>query len=530
MRILMKATDSGAMAPSDNSSAAMAAEEQNPQQPSEPLLSVKGLSKRFGGVQALRNVSLALRPGEIRAICGENGAGKSTLVKVLTGIVTPDTGTLHLSGVECRFNGPRQAQASGINLVSQELSVCPDLSVLDNIWLGTIGVPFFHRRQHLREQAAQTLQSLGAGNIGLDTPVAQLSTGERQIVEIVRMLARDTRVLILDEPTATLSDQEIGRVLTALRAVKASGKSLLYITHRMSEVFDLCDTATIMRNGEVVADRNIADLDRNSLIELMLGRPLEEMYPSRHANTSVSVALSLRGLRIPKVAGPIDLEVPAGQIVCLTGQVGSGAEAVVRAVCGLVDNATGHVLVDNSPMPLARPEKAFKAGVRFVSGDRAGEGIFVSQPVAGNLVATRLQRRSRMGLLNRMALRAEASQLAESATIDPKRLNSTASELSGGNQQKIAFGRNIADPDTRVIVMIEPTRGIDVGARAEIYKLMRTLCQQGYGILVASTDFSEVLGLGDVIITMYRGAIVGRYTADQATMPRIVADITHPEA
>ncbi|WP_213958863.1 sugar ABC transporter ATP-binding protein [Variovorax sp. dw_954] len=494
-----------------------------------PLLHIEGLSKRFGGVRALNNVSLTLCAGEIRAICGENGAGKSTLVKVLTGIVSPDDGTIRLDGEVRRFDGPRQAQANGINLVSQELSVCPDLSVLDNIWLGTIGVPFFHRARHLRERAAQILSDLGAGNIDLDASVAQLNTGERQIVEIVRMLARDTRILILDEPTATLSDQEIARVLTALRAVRSTGKSILYITHRLSEVFELCDTATVMRNGEVVADCSVADVDRKSLIELMLGRSLGEMYPTRQATSEGPVALSIRGLNIPHVAGPIDLAVPAGQIVCLTGQVGCGAEGVVRAICGLLNNAVGEVVVEGRPVPLGRPEKAFQAGVRFVSGDRAGEGIFVNQTVADNLVATRLPRRSRWGLVNRAALRTEAGQLAEGVTLNRARLSSLASELSGGNQQKIAFGRYVDDPDTRVIVMIEPTRGIDVGARAEIYKLMRALCARGYGILVASTDFSEVLGLSDAIVTMYRGTIVGRYAAQEATLPRIVADVTHPE-
>ena len=494
-----------------------------------PVIRVDHLSKRFGAVQALRDVSLELRAGEIRAICGENGAGKSTLVKVLTGIVMPDSGQISVDGVARLFRGPREAQANGVNLVSQELSVCPDLTVLDNIWLGTIEVPFFHRRKELRDRAATTLADLGASNIALDAPVFSLSTGERQIVEIARMLTRDTRVLILDEPTATLSDQEISRILTALRAVRAAGKALVYITHRLSEVFDLCDVATIMRNGEVVADCRVEELDRQSLIEIMLGRPLGEMYPEHQEASDAQISLSLRALQVPGATGAIDLDIPAGQIVCLTGQVGSGAENVVRAVCGLVHNATGKILASGHDFPLGRPEDSFAAGIRFVSGDRAGEGIFVQQTVLDNLVATRLGRRSFLGTVNRRALRSEAVGLAKSVSIDPRRLNAPASELSGGNQQKIAFGRYVEDPDAKVIVMIEPTRGIDVGARAEIYKLMRDFCARGYGILVASTDFGEVLGLGDLVITMYRGNVVGRYSAATATMPRIIADVTHPE-
>lgn len=494
-----------------------------------PIMRADRISKRFGGVQALKDVSVDLRPGEIRAICGENGAGKSTLVKVLTGMVTPDTGAVWVDGEERLFAGPREAQASGVNLVSQELSVCPDLSVLDNIWLGTINVPFFHRRRHLRQRAEKALSELGADHINLDAPVATLSTGQRQIVEIVRMLARDTRILILDEPTATLSDQEIGRVLTALRAVRAAGKSLVYITHRLTEVFDLCDTATVMRNGEVVADRKVSSLDRKSLIELMLGRPLGEMYPEHYTPTQSNTVLTVSNLNIPRVAGPVDLEVASGQIVCLTGQVGCGSESVIRAICGLVSDASGEVTVAERSLPLGKAEKAFEAGIRFVSGDRAAEGIFVGQPVMDNLMATRLARRSVLGMVNRAALRNEAGRLAERVQIDRRRLNSLASELSGGNQQKIAFGRNVDDANAKVIVMVEPTRGIDVGARAEIYKLMRDFCDRGFGILVASTDFGEVLGLGDVVITMYRGKIVGRYSSQTVTMPRIVADVTHPE-
>ncbi len=498
-------------------------------EPGEVVLKAEGLSKIFGSVHALNNVSITLRSGEIRAICGENGAGKSTLVKILTGIVQSDSGSMELGGITRLISSPRDAQSRGINLVSQELSVCPDLSVLDNIWLGTIGVPFLHRRRALRQQAKAVLAELGADTVGLDAPLSSLGTGERQIVEIARMLNRETDILILDEPTATLSDQEIGKVLKALRVVRDKGKSLVYITHRLSEVFELCDTATIMRNGETVADCRVKDLDSKSLVELMLGRPLGEMYPAHQSLDAENDVLSARDLCIPAAVGPIEFAVPSGKIVCLTGQLGSGAEDIARAVCGLVHDVRGDVSIAGARLVLGRPEQAFAAGVRFVSGDRATEGVFVQQSVLANLVATRLSRRSVMGTISPKTLRKEAAGLAEAVQIDRNRLDSTVVDLSGGNQQKIAFGRNVSDPDAKVLVMIEPTRGIDVGARAEIYRLMRSFCDQGYGILVASTDFGEVLGLGDIILTMYRGKIVGRHAGSSATMPQIIADVTHPE-
>lgn len=492
------------------------------------LLNANAVSKRYGGVQALDNASIELQPGEIRAICGENGAGKSTLVKILTGIVMPDNGTIEMHGKKLHLHNPRDAQEIGINLVSQELSVCPDLSVLDNIWLGTIDVPFFHKRWHMKTKAIEVLNNLGAGYIGINTLVSSLSTGERQIVEIARMLTRDTQVLILDEPTATLSDSEIRLIFNALKAVKAEGRSILYITHRLSEVFEICDTVTVMRNGKVVESCAVSELDRKSLIELMLGRTLGEMFPEHHVATG-DTALSISNLSIPNILEDVSLSVPAGQIVCLTGQVGSGIESIVRSICGLVDDATGQITIAETQIPIGRPEASYKAGVRFVSGDRAEEGIFVNLSVAENLVATRLNNKSKIGFINPSDQTRKAKILAQSVGVNVDRLKSIANELSGGNQQKLAFGRYVNDANAKVIVMIEPTRGIDVGARAEIYKLMREFCDLGYGILISSTDFAEVLGLGDIIITMYRGQIVKTYNSDTVTMQGIIADVTHPE-
>ena len=241
------------------------------------ILTVEGLSKSFGGVRALRDVSLSLRAGEIRAVCGENGAGKSTLVKLLMGIFTPDAGSIAIDGVRQTMRGPQYAQALGLGLVAQELSLAPRLSVLDNIWLGSADVPVFHRRRDLRGRAHNALETLGAGDWDLDTPVSALSIGQQQLVEIARLLARNARLLILDEPTATLTDNEISRIIDVLKTLKARGHAILYISHRLGEVFDLCDTVTVLRNGEHVATRQVRDITRDQLVELMLGRPFGDM-------------------------------------------------------------------------------------------------------------------------------------------------------------------------------------------------------------------------------------------------------------
>src|SRR5215510_12865277 len=289
-----------------------------------PILAVDGLTKRFGPNEVLKNVSLSLDAQEIRAICGENGAGKSTLVKIITGVHAADSGAVLVDGTPSEITDPHHAQELGIALVAQELSLAPALSVLDNIWLGNREVPLFHRRREFRERARLALEKVGLGDLPLDTPVSQLSIGRRQLVELARMLTRNARVFILDEPTATLSDVEIERIFSALRTLKAEGKTVIYITHRLGEVFQICDSVTVLRNGELVGTRRTGDIDRMHLMEMMLGRSLGEMYP--HWETrSGEPALVVTNLAVPPVVQTFDLTAHRGKVICLAGQVGSGA-------------------------------------------------------------------------------------------------------------------------------------------------------------------------------------------------------------
>ena len=491
------------------------------------ILGVSKLSKSFGPIRALNNVSLDVSPGEIHGICGENGAGKSTLVKILTGVYRPDHGTVLVGGQPVSVATPRHAQELGIALVAQELSLCPDLSVEDNIWLGSLQVPFLHKRPELRKRATEALRLLGADHIGLDTPLSKLSMGERQFVEIARALTRDARVLILDEPTATLTDVEIERIFAALRAIKNEGRSILFITHRLAEVYAICDRVTVLRNGELVRTAEIKDVDRTTLIQLMLGRPSGDMYPEETSEPGPP-ALVVEGLSLPGIVEDFSMTVPRGQILCIAGQIGSGAAEIISALAGLVHNAGGRVTLNNRPLKLGSSKRAAQRGIMFVSGDRAAEGVFSRLSVLHNLVATRLSDHSLFGFLHGGILRAEAGRLAHSVGIDRRRLHSRAEDLSGGNQQKLAFGRYVGRQANGVLLMNEPTRGIDVGARAEIYRLMRTFCDEGYALVMASSDLEEIVGVGDVVITLYRGRQVGRYRRSEVSMHRIVADITHP--
>jgi ABC-type sugar transport system ATPase subunit len=492
-----------------------------------PIIGVRHLAKSFGPITALTDISLDINRGEIRGICGENGAGKSTLVKILTGVYRPDRGAIVVDAAAVAVTSPRHAQELGIALVAQELSLCPDLSVEDNIWLGSLKVPFLHKQPELRKRAAEALALLGAEHIKLDAPVSALSMGERQLVEIARLLTRDARVLILDEPTATLTDVEIERIFAALVALKREGRSVLYITHRLAEVYAICDRVTVLRNGELVATTKLEGLDRAALIELMLGRPTGEMYPEQ-GRARDAPALVLDNLSLPGIVRDFSMAAHRGEIVCIAGQVGSGAAEIITALAGLVHDASGRVMVNGRPLKLGSTLRAAKRGIMFVSGDRAAEGVFRRLSVLHNLTATRLREHSLLGFLRGGSLRAVATRLAGRVGIDRRRLSARAEQLSGGNQQKLAFGRSIERQKHGILLMNEPTRGIDVGARADIYRLMRSICEEGYALVMASSDLEEIVGVGDVVITLYRGRQVGHYRRSEVSMHRIVADITHP--
>ena len=489
------------------------------------VLEVAAVSKSFGAVHALHDVSFSLDQGEIRALCGENGAGKSTLIKLITGLHQPDRGHIRVDGQDRQIKSPIEAQLLGIASVSQELSIVPQLSVLDNLWLGHRDVPFFHRQAKFRQRANEVLKLVDLSHLSIDASAGRLSLAERQLLEIGRLLVREARILILDEPTATLADKEIERVTTALRRLRSQNKSIIFITHRLNEVFEICDSVTVLRNGIEVGTHQTADIDRPRLIEAMLGRPLGQMYPAS-TGRSGDVALAVRGLTVPGAVDDLTFDARKGEIVCLAGQIGSGAIDAIRALAGLVYDATGEVKVAGQPLELGSVPIALSRNLRFVSEDRGSEGVFPKLSVRENLVATQLELLGGLGLLSRRQLTDVARRMASSVRIDDMRLRNLTGELSGGNQQKVSVGRSISDRAEGVLVMNEPTRGVDVGARAEIYALMRRLCEDGYAILMTSSDIEEVVGMSDRVITMFRGASVRHHERAAINRPDILADIT----
>ena len=493
------------------------------------LLEVVDLSKSYGPVRAIDGLSLDVRVGEVHAICGHNGAGKSTLVKALVGLVRPDAGVLRFDGEELSLRNPQDAQARGIALVNQELSLVPELSVEDNIFLGGIDVPLVYRRRRLSQRARLTLDALGLAHVPLTLAVESLAIGERQLVEIARLLVRDARLLILDEPTATLSKPEIERVFKATRELVAQGRSVIFVSHRLDEVFDLCDRVTVLRDGRVAGTHTIGMIDRRSLIDLMLGE-MEGAAAARHhvserAHSGVD-GVRIEGLEVPGRVEGFSLRLERGIITGLAGQVGSGTSTVLRALGGLVPDASGTVEVNGEPVRLSTPRRATRAGILYVPNDRQREGLFLGQTVESNLTASRLRRLSRLGVMLRRRSQRVARELAARVGVDLDRLGSPVDRLSGGNQQKVLLGRSLQREGTVLLALDEPTRGVDVGGRADIHELVRDAAREGAAVIFSSTELDEVLDLADVVVTMFAGQIVSVVPRAEASASSVLADMT----
>jgi ABC-type branched-subunit amino acid transport system ATPase component len=485
-------------------------------------LETQGITKTYGHLHALNDASFDLRVGEVHALLGHNGAGKSTLVKILSGVVHPDAGSVRIDGEEVSPRNPRHAQDLGVALVDQELSLVPVLTVEENLRLGA-------RRAVSSSDLRTLLDTLGLEHVKLTTLTGSLPIGEQQLVEIARALSRDAKIIILDEPTATLSEPEIDRVFAAVRRLAAQGKSVIYVSHRLGEVLTLCQRATVFRDGKVVGTRNVADLDRAGIVEMMLGHLPEFRTGSEVRTPENPQHISIRGLAIPPRVPTFDLEVQGGVIVALAGQVGCGASEVLRALAGLVPNSRGDVELGGVKLSLGSAVKSRAAGVFFSPSDRKEEGLFLTHSIVDNLVATRLPRVSRGGFIQKSMQEAVVSKLLSLTGIARERRELDVGVLSGGNQQKVLVARGIDQPNSKVLLFDEPARGVDVGGRADIHELIRGAAEQGNVVIFHSTDLDEVFDLADVIVTMFAGRLVNVRTRAESTPAAVLTDMTHGE-
>jgi ABC-type sugar transport system ATPase subunit len=478
------------------------------------VIQVDGLARAFNRVPAVRDVSFRVGAGEIHGLCGHNGAGKSTVVKMLSGQLAPDSGRIVIGDAPVELRSRQAAQRAGVALVDQELSVVPALTVLENMLLGDIDAPLVNRRRAALARCRRVLDDMGLPRIEPDQPLSTLSIGERQLIEIAKALSQRARLVILDEPTATLTDTESSLVFTATRRVAATGCSVIFVSHRLPEVLELCHSVTVLRDGRTVATTPAADLTVDTLIVQMLGEPPHRLAAAGRADQDLAHALRISRLRVPGRLRDFSLTAKAGHIYALAGQRGSGASDVLRAVAGLHPTGAGTVELHGRPVPIRDPVAAARRGVAFLSNDRKSEGLFLDKPVAWNLTATRLPGFARAGVLRSRREHLTARALAEQSGLPERRLADPVVELSGGNQQKAFVGRCLGRDDVFALLLDEPTRGVDIGGRAAIHQLLRRAADAGLVVLFASTELDELLELGDVIVTMRDGQVVNRYDGD----------------
>ncbi|HEY4218106.1 MAG TPA: sugar ABC transporter ATP-binding protein [Gemmatimonadaceae bacterium] len=477
-------------------------------------LSASGLVKRYPGVLALDEVSIDIRGGEVHAVAGENGAGKSTLMHILAGATIPDGGTLTVDGTPVRFRSPRDAQALGIRMIHQELNLVPDMSVAENVLLGAepsrAGVV---DRARLAARTREVLDRLGQHALPTDVPVGRLSLAARQMTEIAKAVAANARVVIMDEPTAILAHDETEALFTVIDQLRAAGVAIVYVSHRLDDMARLADRVTVLRDGRVVDSRPAAELSSDDIVRLMIGRELAAGYPASQGQPG-DVRLELEHVS----SGPVtdaSLTLRSGEILGVVGLVGSGRTELARAIAGAAPLTSGTMRLDGKPFTPRSPRDAIDAGVALLPEDRKRQGLVLIAAIRDNVSIASLDSLAMVGVIDRGREAESVSQWTTALRVRTPSIATLAGQLSGGNQQKVVLARWMLS-NARIILFDEPTRGIDVGAKAEIYALMRKLADEGAALLVISSDLPEALGMADRVVVMRNGRIL-------ATLPRVDA-------
>ena len=486
-------------------------------------LILTGVSKRFGGVQALDTVALEANAGEVMGLIGENGAGKSTLVKILTGIHRPDAGTIAIDGVAHEFAGPREASDAGVSAIQQEPLMFDDLSVAENIFVaaqpgkGRLRLVDW-RRMH--EEAERLLAEIGVP-VATDEVVRNLGIAERHMVSLGQALATDARLIIFDEPTAALSQAEIRHLYGIIEKLKARGKAIIFISHKFDEIFRICDRYTVLRDGRDVGTGRIADVTEDDLIRLMVGRTLKDIYPKTAVEIG-EVVLSVEGFSHPTEFDDIGFEVRRGEILGFYGLVGAGRTEVMEAIFGLKARSGGTVQIDGEVKAIASPSEAIAAGLAYVPEDRQRHGVVLPFSIAANMSLPQLGGLARWIFLDPNRERALADTFGEQVHIKTYGWEQAVSELSGGNQQKVVIGKWLAT-NPRVLILDEPTKGIDVGSKAAVHRTLGELAGRGLAVVLVSSELEEVLGMADRLVVMNRGRISARFARPEFSSEAVVA-------
>ena len=495
----------------------------------EIIFEMRGIEKRFGATRALRGVHLTVRSGEIHAVMGENGAGKSTLMKILSGVYTPDAGEIILDGKPIKIRNPGEARALGINLIYQELSVAKNMTVAQNVFMGSEPKgPFWTvKGGEMRTRTNAILADLGS-RFNADTMVSTLSIAEQQQVEIARALVHESRILIMDEPTAALSDRETEQLFRIIEEQRDKGLAILYISHRMAEVERLARRITVLRDGAYVGELGKDELDQKKVVQMMVGRPADDFYSHQRRTTRGAERLRVENVGAGKVK-PASFVLHAGEVTGLAGLVGAGRTELARLIFGADKKQSGKVWLDGKEVHIAEPLAAIRHGIGYLPEDRKSLGLFMQLSAMENMSMNILSQNATAGVVDRRALTRLTRESIGSLNVKVSGPEGIVGGLSGGNQQKVLLARWLAIKP-KVLILDEPTRGVDVGAKSEIYKIIHQLADSGTAVLCISSELAELVGICDRVMVMCEGRLTGEVTGDDITQEKILAYATHLDA
>ncbi len=491
------------------------------------LLELSNISKSFASVRVLTGVNFDVRAGEVHALMGENGAGKSTMIKIVAGVITPSGGEMRVNGEEVHFSSPKEANARGIATVYQEMLLFPDLTVAENIFLGhaprgTVGNIDW---REMKAKARALLDSLDSHDLDVDAVVGTLSVANRQRVEIAKALSQDARIVIMDEPTAALAETDAKRLLDIVRRLRDRGVGIIYVSHRMAEIFAIADRITVLRDGVMIGTRNRDEVDQPTLVSMMVGRDIAQLYPKAEVALG-EVLLETRDLCCNDRVRNVSLHVRAGEIVGIAGLVGAGRTELALTMFGITPATSGEIRIDGKTVAIGSPREARDLGIAYIPEDRGRQGLVKAETIRENIIHPILDRISRYFLVNRRKERSLAVQSIKQLSIRTWGADQIAGQLSGGNQQKVVVAKWLGTKP-RILIMDEPTRGIDVGAKAEIYTLMGDLARDGIAIIMISSELPEVLGMSDRVLVMNEGRLVAEIPRVSATLESVGAAMTH---
>ncbi len=494
------------------------------------ILEMKGISKSFPGVQALQNVSLTVRPGEVHALMGENGAGKSTLMKILMGIYSADTGEVLIGGQKVNITSPGEALNAGISMIHQELSPVPYLTIAENIFLGredTYKNSPFVKKKSVNEKTDRLLKEFNMGFLKATMKMHQLSVANMQMIEIIKAVSYNSRVIVMDEPTSALSEEEVKELFKTIRSLKERNVGIIYISHRMEEIFELSDRVTVFRDGQYIGTEDIAAINKDKLIKMMVGRELTSVFPKTEVEIKEEV-LAVKGLTREGVFNNISFRVKKGEILGIAGLVGAGRSEIVRAIFGVDRLDAGEIYMEGKKLSIKKPADAKAAGIALVTEDRKELGLVLCRSIRENIILPELNKYCSGPFIKKAEEKKSVEDMAKLLGVKMSSIQQTVGNLSGGNQQKVVLAKWLMG-NLKVLILDEPTRGIDVGAKSEIYKLMGELAGEGLAIIMISSEMPEVMGMSDRIIVIGEGKIKGEFTRNEVTQEDILNCALHRE-